>query len=216
MLPLEAQFANFGPVERVDLCIALQGQTQWLQRDGASEGCGNTMGQELSPQDTGREPNSQCCQGLGKGCWGLVFDPPLHQLVLKVEIEVQGLSLPPEAVCVTPGSQDKPHRGGESPLARLKDELMQNQTLLSFAGQRGRAQLPCLPTPFKLAASVSYPSLSLCINLNAATQRCCHGGTMSNCVTPCRGTETLSALWESPDFNGLPDALITHVGCLWL
>lgn len=27
MLPLETQFANFGPVEGIDLCIALQGQT---------------------------------------------------------------------------------------------------------------------------------------------------------------------------------------------
>lgn len=214
MLPLEAQFANFGPVERVDLCIALQGWTQRLQWDGASEGCGNTMGQELSPQDTVREPNSQCCRGLGKGCWGLVFDPPLHQLVLKVEIEVQGLSLPPEAVCVTPGSQDKPHRGGESPLARLKDELIRIRPSSPLLGSV--AELPCLPPLFKPAASVSYPSLSLCVNLNAATQRCCHGGNMSSCVTPCRGTETLSALWESPDFNGLPDALITHVGCLWL
>lgn len=36
MLPLETQFANFGPVEGIDLCIALQGQTQPLQLDGAT------------------------------------------------------------------------------------------------------------------------------------------------------------------------------------
>lgn len=48
MLPLETQFANFGPVECVDLCVALQGWTWWLQQDGASEDCRNTKGQELS------------------------------------------------------------------------------------------------------------------------------------------------------------------------
>jgi len=52
MLPLETQFANFGPVERVDLCVALQGWTQWLRQDGASQEYGNTMNQDLSSQDT--------------------------------------------------------------------------------------------------------------------------------------------------------------------
>lgn len=44
--------------------------------------------------------------------WGgmLGFDPPLHQLDLKVELEVQSLTTPPEAVCKTPGSQEKSHR----------------------------------------------------------------------------------------------------------
>lgn len=50
MLPLETQFANFGPVECVDLCIALQGRTQQLYRDGAR--CRNTTGRDLGSQDT--------------------------------------------------------------------------------------------------------------------------------------------------------------------
>lgn len=54
MLPLETQFANFGPVERVDLCIALQGRTQQLQQDGASEDCRNTMGK---PEPAGCYPS---------------------------------------------------------------------------------------------------------------------------------------------------------------
>lgn len=52
MLPLETQFANFGPVEGIDLCIALQGQTQPLQLDGATCKYRNAVGQGLSSQDT--------------------------------------------------------------------------------------------------------------------------------------------------------------------
>lgn len=52
MLPLETQFANFGPVKCVDLCIALQGQTQQLQLAGATCKYRNAVGQSLSSQDT--------------------------------------------------------------------------------------------------------------------------------------------------------------------
>lgn len=50
MLPLETQFANFGPVERVNLCIALQGRRQSITWDRASRECRDTAGQELSLQ----------------------------------------------------------------------------------------------------------------------------------------------------------------------
>lgn len=52
MLPLETQFANFGPVEGIDLCIALQGQAQPLQLDGATCKYRNAVGQGLSSQNT--------------------------------------------------------------------------------------------------------------------------------------------------------------------
>ena len=58
MLPLETQFTNFGPVECVDLCIALQGQTQQLKQDGANQNYRSTMGQVLSLQDTARNPDA--------------------------------------------------------------------------------------------------------------------------------------------------------------
>lgn len=51
MLPLETQLANFGPVERVDLCIALEGQTQQLSQDWAIQNSSSMMGQVLSLQD---------------------------------------------------------------------------------------------------------------------------------------------------------------------
>lgn len=56
MLPLETQFANFGPVEGVDLCIALQGQTQQLQLDGATCKYRNAVGQGPSSQELHQTP----------------------------------------------------------------------------------------------------------------------------------------------------------------
>lgn len=52
MLPLETQLANFGPVECVDLCIALEGQTQQLSQDWAIQNSPSMMGQVLSLRDT--------------------------------------------------------------------------------------------------------------------------------------------------------------------
>lgn len=63
MLPLETQFANFGPVEGVDLCIALQGQTQQLQLDGATCQYRNAVSQGLSSLDTASDSNA----ALGAG-----------------------------------------------------------------------------------------------------------------------------------------------------
>lgn len=111
MLPLETQFANFGPVEGVDLCIALQGQTQQLQMDGATYKYRNAVGQGLSSQDTASDSSAAFgaaeVWGKGAGAWCLT----LHQLVLQIETEVQGLILPAEALCKSPRSPDKPQRG---------------------------------------------------------------------------------------------------------
>ena len=59
---------------------------------------------ELVGHYTRPRHGSHCRQGLGKGCQDLVAD---HQLVPKVGTEVQGLTLPTEAI--SPGSQDKLH-----------------------------------------------------------------------------------------------------------
>lgn len=57
------------------------------------------MGQALSSQDTASDSNAALgaagVSGKGAEVWCLT----LHQLVLQVEIEVQGLTLPAEALC---------------------------------------------------------------------------------------------------------------------
>lgn len=72
MLPLETQFANFGPVECVDLCIALQGRTQQLYRDG-------TRHRNMTGRDPGHHMShfysSHCLWAWGRGNGDLAFDP---------------------------------------------------------------------------------------------------------------------------------------------
>lgn len=72
MLPLEAQFANFGPVERVNLRIALQGRTECYCGTGRAENTEIQLGQSSAS----RFCTSCCCStqcsslALGKGLQG--------------------------------------------------------------------------------------------------------------------------------------------------